>query len=388
DIGNHVPSVRRVPELDVEAFISERNQTRADWTLSDGSQQIMRCYLLIGADERHAVFFHGSHTLMDACPTLRAFGNLLCCMCHDSNKDLADLPWGTEWTNLPVGPVSATGGPRDDWETSGIEMIQKVVQAHQPETPTRGLVPQRQTVMKSSKPVHVHSILSDDVSAELLRAVKNHGHGLTISHIFEAAQALAILKLHPVPEEDLVTSHITWPGAIYTLDGWMVPPYNSEMRFVSSLGLFPIIVQCKEILWQAQREERIVSLAKIIESQWKEYLVRPHFPHLLAVIIQLNPPLVPTISSNPYSTTYTNLGIIDKVLPKIWAVDETGSDTIVIQDMSFGHWLTTPTVLMHIWTMESKIHVQVEANDMWDEDYLQSYLDEIVHQAENVLPLA
>jgi len=323
---------------------------------------------------------------MDARPTLRAFANLLERICQDPIKALDDLPWGTEWKNLPAGPVTATGGPRDEWEKGGLEMIQKA-QAHQTVKPTLGLTPQRHSIITSGKAVRVHTVLPETVSIHILNAIKKcgHGYGLTISHIFEAAQVLALVKINKLSKEDRLTSHITWPGAIYTLDGWIIPSCNVRTRFVSSMGHFPISVQCKDILWESQPWERLISVAKSTASQWQEFLAMPHFPHFLAAMVQLNPPLAPGISSNPFSTTFTNLGVIEKFLPKEWKVNSKDDISINVQEMSFGHRLTTANVLTHIWTMGSRIHVQIQGNDMWDKEYLQSYLDEIVDQALNIL---
>lgn len=62
---------------------------------------------------------------MDARPTLRGLDLILGWITNPPTDRLEDLNWGEEWTRLPAGPVTATGGPRDDWETKGAELLQE-----------------------------------------------------------------------------------------------------------------------------------------------------------------------------------------------------------------------------------------------------------------------
>lgn len=62
---------------------------------------------------------------MDGRPTLLAFSLLLSFM-SESTVPLAGLDWGTEWKNLPAGPVTATGGPRPNWETEAVPLLEKI----------------------------------------------------------------------------------------------------------------------------------------------------------------------------------------------------------------------------------------------------------------------
>lgn len=42
---------------------------------------------------------------------------------------LEELAWGTEWKNLPDGPVMSTGGPLTGWEERGAHMLSKFLEA-------------------------------------------------------------------------------------------------------------------------------------------------------------------------------------------------------------------------------------------------------------------
>lgn len=101
------------------------NRTRTPYLHADGHAQIVHFYLLFGDDGVHALFMHGQHAVMDARPTLRGLDLLLGWIADPPKEQLEDLDWGEEWVRLPAGPVTSTGGPREDWETKGVELLQE-----------------------------------------------------------------------------------------------------------------------------------------------------------------------------------------------------------------------------------------------------------------------
>lgn len=117
-------SVRRGP-FTTDGFILEMNRNRTPYVHADGHSQIAHFYLLLGPDGVHGLFMHGPHTIMDARPTLRGLDLMLGWIVDPPKDRLEDLNWGEEWTRLPAGPVTATGGPRDDWETKGVELLKE-----------------------------------------------------------------------------------------------------------------------------------------------------------------------------------------------------------------------------------------------------------------------
>lgn len=122
-------TIRHGP-LNMEAFVHEMNARRLPYTHSDGHEQHIHVYLLIDESvDEHALFMHGSHAIMDARPTLRTLDVLLGWISSPPTVPLDALAWGTEWKNLPAGPITATGGPSDTWSTKGVELVQEVGQA-------------------------------------------------------------------------------------------------------------------------------------------------------------------------------------------------------------------------------------------------------------------
>ena len=120
-------SVRKGP-FTTNDFILEMNKKQTPYTHLDGHSQIAHFYLLLGSDGNHGLFMHGPHTIMDARPTLRALDYMLEVIADPPADRLEDLNWGEEWTRLPVGPVAATGGPREDWDVEGLQLLQETTQ--------------------------------------------------------------------------------------------------------------------------------------------------------------------------------------------------------------------------------------------------------------------
>jgi hypothetical protein len=113
-------------DLNADAFVKDTSLRRLPYQPQNASPIWFRCYLLLGNDNKYGLYFHGPHAIMDGGPTLNAFALMLQWMTNDATEPAENLPWGTEWHNLPLGPVSATGGPREDWDNAGIELLKQL----------------------------------------------------------------------------------------------------------------------------------------------------------------------------------------------------------------------------------------------------------------------
>lgn len=71
---------------------------------------------------------------MDGVPTLNAFALIFQWITNNTIEPAENLPWGTEWLNLPLGPVNATGGPRQDWDIAGVDLLKQLSDSKVPHT--------------------------------------------------------------------------------------------------------------------------------------------------------------------------------------------------------------------------------------------------------------
>ena len=129
--------------LNTPEFIQRMNFKRLPYTGEHGTTAFFRVYLLTTSKEcdddhgEYAIYFHGTHSIIDGRPALHAL-NLMCEWISGKGMDVKIEPL-EEWKNLPVDPVTATGGPSPEWETAGIKLMQ--VLAEQNARTTVGLVP-------------------------------------------------------------------------------------------------------------------------------------------------------------------------------------------------------------------------------------------------------
>ena len=78
-----------------------------------------------GDDEskEYGLYFHSCHSIIDAGPALHAL-NLMCEWISGEGMDIR-IEHSEEWKNLPVDPITATGGPSKEWETAGTRLLQE-----------------------------------------------------------------------------------------------------------------------------------------------------------------------------------------------------------------------------------------------------------------------
>ena len=118
----------RGDSLNTPEFIQRMHFKRLPYTGEHGTTTFFRVYLLTtskeGDDDRreYALYFHGTHSIVDGGPALHAL-NLMCEWISGKGMDVKIEPL-EEWKNLPVDPVTATGGPSPEWETAGAGLLQ------------------------------------------------------------------------------------------------------------------------------------------------------------------------------------------------------------------------------------------------------------------------
>lgn len=114
--------------MDSDDFMAPINLRRLPYVLSDGTKQFVHCFLVQSpaAQDIFSIFLHGPHSIMNARPTINAFSLLMTHMSVSAPPLLTILEWGTEWRNLPAGPVTATGGPCPNWEGEAVPVLAKM----------------------------------------------------------------------------------------------------------------------------------------------------------------------------------------------------------------------------------------------------------------------
>ena len=117
-----------------DSFIARCHSHRLPYVHQENGhvhEQHFRVFLVFDVDNNPGVALHGTHAVFDASPCLNFFYVLLSyltdpALCAEGYID--GLAWGTEWQNLPPGPIISTGGPKLEWETKGMELLTVIQQ--------------------------------------------------------------------------------------------------------------------------------------------------------------------------------------------------------------------------------------------------------------------
>ncbi|OCH85711.1 hypothetical protein OBBRIDRAFT_287727 [Obba rivulosa] len=374
-------SVVVVPEpIEPSSFVEKMGLQRMPYIRKDGKQLILRCYLIRPGSEPDAfcIFFHGVHSIMDAKPTLDAFSLLFDSLSNPGH--FAGLDWGQEWKQLPVGPVTVTGGPRDGWDTAGASLFAKLASTYGNPTPSHSLQCKRLDISVPGRSVKAELSFSDIETSRIIHVLKTHGYSVT--HLTEAAYAMAIFKLNPVVPSDAAAAHVTFQRNVISLSKYFVPQYTEKCHFVSAFVLVPVSFYWRDIADAEDDKARLLVAMRADKAQYDEYLANPCLPHLMAQQMELAPPRERMVIGNPLAPILTNPGIIENRIASEWSdTSDPGEPALFrVQDFHIHHRLTAPAPMGHTWTMHGRLHIQLVATDNWEQAELQTCLDEIRRQ--------
>ncbi|KAI0340624.1 hypothetical protein BDW22DRAFT_1430758 [Trametopsis cervina] len=389
--------------IENEGVIALLNQRKLE---TEQYPQIMRALLtrLPSRESTYGIFMHGTHAIMDARPTLNAFKRLFATMVSETPL-LEELPWGQEYENLPKGPVTITGGLREDAHATLPALAKRVFSDSARDTPTLGphLATMSRGIMQPGLPVRVRITFSVEDSAAIIRALKHlnsdtavaHGENkrrVTITNLFEAAQILTIFQANEVPDEQALYAHVTLPANYISLVPWLSGPYKTQERFTSETVVVPLSIPYTDYIANAGQpaKAQLVAMMHQLRDQYELYLSDPCLPHLTAYTSASADMRFGISSENPLAAMITNLGVVEQICPVAVSSGKAGAgegteSLIRLTDMVFGHRMTFYNAITHIWTFDSRVNVQLEASDVWDRSVLQNYLEAICANARHLL---
>ncbi|KAF8551495.1 hypothetical protein OG21DRAFT_1540239 [Imleria badia] len=369
----------RGSSLGAQQFVDKMVRSRLPVD-SSGTRSVFQCYLLVDDTGVYGLYFHGSHSILDGWPTLFALGLMFEWMAADSLDTPVNLEFGAEYKNLPLDPVSVSGGSREAWAMSGAELFAEAVQQRTRPTPTLVLLPPSRNVCTNGPRVRLEHVFSPSETGKIVAVSKRNG--LSPTQLLEAAHCLALASSNP---ELSLSSEIDFSAetTIASLEKEFIGQVNKKTHFVSAFSVMPVRIPMRKILDVDSRRERLLLAASALKAEYARYQRNPCLSHLL--VAQSAVPLpAPTADSgdqpaphiNP--TMLTNLGKVDARLPSEY-VNQTGDRVLRVHDMCFGHRITTPHVILHSWTFEDGLHIQLQASDVWESDsdraYLERFLD-------------
>ncbi|KAM5537399.1 hypothetical protein V8D89_008918 [Ganoderma adspersum] len=364
------------------AFIASKIETNLSYKLADGAIQPIKVYLTRPGITHNAfgIFFHGMHAIMDTRASLKALSLLLESMSDPGIGTIADLQWGKEFENLPSGPIKVTGGPREDWETHGTALLMKVGAHFANETPSHSLDPGSSNITVPGKLHRYMMTFTEEETTKMTETLKHLG--FTFTHLMDAATALATFELNPVSGDAAEKAHVAYDLSTISISDRLPPCVDSRTHFISCLATVPVDIAWKPLSSLTPGKMRLVGAMAQSKKQYDEYLANPCMPHFTSEMARIAPLREIPPSRSPYALSPVNFGLVERFLPTTWPREGTSSGPPLfrVDAMHIGHRFLWPMLFMHMWTMHSKLTVQLQAADNWTEPILQRFFNELIRQ--------
>ncbi|KAJ8588835.1 hypothetical protein M405DRAFT_792501 [Rhizopogon salebrosus TDB-379] len=369
--------VQRGEGLDVNAFVQDISRCRLPYELQNANPLWFRCYLLLGDSNRYGLYFHGPHAIMDGVPTLNAFALMFQWMTNDITEPVENLPWGTEWRNLPLGPVSATGGPREDWDIAGAELLKQLLDSEIPNTIPLALRPSWISRSAVGNTFRLERVFNPSLTRRLVN--KARMIGCTMSHLFEASHCMVMLARNHLQLTTRNAYHFSANSSAASLIPHLRLPYDAKTHFISSRTHLPIQVPMAEIASTASPRRQLLQIAQALRQKSDRFATHPCMPHVQAARAY-QPDALP--EEPDVASTVNNVGSIERRLPLSWnGGHDSERQVIELESVLFSVRVTSLAPIIHLWTMKDSLHVQIQANDAWPQADLQAVLDDICCRA-------
>ncbi|KAG8916127.1 hypothetical protein FRC02_004172, partial [Tulasnella sp. 418] len=201
----------------------------------EGLDQHFYCHLVVSNSTPRAIVLHGSHALLDAASSLPLFKTILKWI--SQGCDVESLKWGEEVKNLPLGYVTALGGPLPGWDTLGVPLMAECGAVFAEPTLTHSLKPARQEITVKGRSFRASRKLSKETTMKLLTVAKKLGFSMT--QLFDAAFALATYYYNPDISGDASKALIKmFPAIISTRH--LVKPLYPGYDFDTLLSIYDV----------------------------------------------------------------------------------------------------------------------------------------------------
>ncbi|KAM5531304.1 hypothetical protein V8D89_015019 [Ganoderma adspersum] len=367
--------------VDPASFIQSIVANKLPYILADGSEQYLRVFVMRPNNTLNTfcIFLHASHSLIDAKPGLNAISLLLEWMSTPNLSSVEDLPWGTEHQNLPPGPITATGGPREDWNTNGAALLQKIGAFFGDQTPSHGLVGETTNIKDTRKVQRFHVTFTAQESTRIAQALKSLG--FTFSELLDAATALATFEMNPVSEDKFETARVANDVSVVSMTDRLPSTIDRRKHIVSCLVNTPLTIHYAPLV-KLSGKARLIAALKQAKEQYDVWLANPCLPHLTAELARIAPPKEVAPSLSPFAPSMTNIGRVENYVATVWPKDVRPGEVPVfrVDQMHIAFRMAWIRPLVHSWSIQGKLSILVQGADNWKEDVLRDFANEIGRQ--------
>lgn len=151
----------------------------------------------------------------------------------------------------------------------------------------------------------------------------------------------------------------------------------------------------------------IIAVATSIKNQYAQFLSNPHLVHLLPATTTLSPMREKWTDANPFWGESTNLGVVESKVPRAYE-DRDGKRVLETEELVLALRQQGKRPMIHAWTIGGGLKLQVQVSrlrcdsceivtadsfdikgiDVWEEEYLGKFLDEMLRCAMSIIPRA
>ncbi|EKM52332.1 uncharacterized protein PHACADRAFT_198396 [Phanerochaete carnosa HHB-10118-sp] len=351
-----------------EQVINSITDIRLPYHIGDRREQVFACHLILRPNGEHALFMHGSHAVLDARPTMHTLRHLFHVIVHHDDEPCLDqLPYGGEVASLPVDIIQLLGKDLlEAAKTSGIRLPEQLNK----NLPSIGLAPQRNDITAPALRACVGATINTDKLRSVLSALKAIGFSFTL--LCDAAIALTTIKRNCNLDADWQYIH---DNTIIALQRYFPSGYSEERHIASSMAYVPLVLSPQSINMDSPLCDQLVEVMSALRKEYTDYFSQPALP--FANIVARTE--LRSLPLNPHRPFFTNIGVIDKFVPSMWVGGNNDKLHLELGELKFGHRIINMRCpVMHAWTFRDVFHLQIQFLDVYDMEYLQSLLDEII----------
>ncbi|KAG9099659.1 hypothetical protein FS749_000721 [Ceratobasidium sp. UAMH 11750] len=339
------------------------------------------------ANEGYTLFVYTSHALVEGQAMAALIRQLLSWMTEKDLKVEEVLQQEeAQVRNLHPGAVLSFGGLPERWNEESPAFLKQFELLAGIEKSAHSLKPQRTEITKIGKIVRAQRSLDEQSTARLLKAIK--ANGVTVTQVLEAAHVVATYALEPLSPSDMAKSHASIFPALVSTRHLRVPPYDRPDEFGNLNTGFTLVFPTELVNFPPRTDLRtqILALARHSRAQYRTFLSSPYIPFVFPAQAEAHPMRAPLGEDpNKYAGEITGLGILDTKIGINWHDGQPkGRPVIEAIDVHLGLRQCNKRTIVHSWTIRRQLKLQVQASDIWDVEYLERFLDEIVKGAMSV----
>ncbi|KAG8937588.1 hypothetical protein FRC04_010601 [Tulasnella sp. 424] len=270
-----------------------------------------------------------------------------------------------------------------------MQMLGQVVKALSQDQPSHSLKPARQEITEATKHILVERNLTAEETTQLLKAAKSLE--LSLTQVLDAAFAVATFRHNPDVGGNVWEAHVTIYPAIINLRPHILPMYPGHdpdtFLCIYDAGIPLHVPFAPKMLTTPSLGPIIIAVATSIKNQYAQFLSNPHLVHLLPASTTLLPMREKWTDANPFWGEITNLGVIESKTPTAYE-DRYGKRVLETGELVLALRQQGKRPMIHAWTIGGRLKLQVQGIDVWEEEYLGKFLDEIIRCAMSIIPRA